>query len=109
MHQRYDAYDAAGFPETSMNDSPVSPRRRLRTLVLILALFAASAAAVLWWYRAIGQWRETTENAYLTGNLVTVSAEVRGTVVRIAAEENDSVSAGAELINQRSEVMRFGC
>jgi membrane fusion protein (multidrug efflux system) len=76
-----------------------SPARRRLTLLLIVLVFAAIGGAAALWYWRVGQWRETTENAYLTGNLVTVSAEVSGTVVRIAAEENDAVAAGAELVS----------
>jgi membrane fusion protein (multidrug efflux system) len=80
-----------------MNASASSARRGL-ALLLILVVFAAIAASAALWYWRIGQWRASTGNAYLAGNLVTVSAEISGTVVRITAEENDAAAAGAELV-----------
>jgi len=80
-----------------MADSP-QPRRRHRTLVVLMLLLLAGAGAGSAWYLQQGQWRETTDNAYLAGNLVVVSALVKGTVVSISAEENDQLGAGVELL-----------
>lgn len=76
----------------------VHPRRarRLRMLIVLLVLSLLAGALTLWYLR-IAQWREVTDNAYLTGNLVTVAAEVDGTVVRIGREDNESVEAAEEL------------
>lgn len=70
--------------------------RRLRMLIVLLILSLAAGALTLWYLR-IAQWREVTDNAYLTGNLVTVAAEIDGTVVRIAREDNETVGPGEEL------------
>jgi len=78
-------------------DSVVRPRRRHITLLIIALLLAAAAGGAVWWYLQIGQWRETTDNAYLTGNLLTVSAEVDGPVVQIGVEDNETVRAGQTL------------
>ena len=72
-------------------------RRRL-TLAVLLALLLIAAAALFLWYWKVLQWQESTDNAYLVGNLVSVSAQTTGTVVWIGAEENDSVAAGDELV-----------
>jgi len=77
---------------------PPDPRRRALTLLVVLLLLACGSGAAVWWYVQFGQWRESTDNAYLTGNLVVVSALVNGTVVALNAEENDQVARGAELL-----------
>ncbi len=80
-----------------MNQTAV-PMRRRATLILMFLVFTLAGAAAGLWFWSVGQWRETTDNAYLTGNLVVVSAQVEGTVVSISAEENDVVATGTELL-----------
>ena len=72
----------------------VRPRRRVFTLIIVVCLLAGAVGAGTLWYLRVGQWRETTDNAYLTGNLVTVSAEVDGPVVQGGVEDNEPVRAG---------------
>jgi len=76
--------------------TPATGRRR-RSLLLILLLLVLVAGAGAAWYYWQGQWYESTGNAYLTGNLVEVSAQIGGSVVWIGPEQNDRVEAG-ELI-----------
>ena len=78
-------------------ESVVRPRRRHLTILIILLLLCGAAAGGAWWYLTVGQWRETTDNAYLTGNLITVSAEVDGPVVQVGVEDNEPVRAGQTL------------
>ena len=64
---------------------------------MLLAVILAGGAAALWYLR-VGQWYESTDNAYLTGNLVEVSAQIGGTVVWIAPEQNQPVRRGQDLL-----------
>lgn len=80
-----------------MSETP-SPRRRRRVILALVVVLALGASAGYAWYLLYGQWYESTENAYLTGNLVVVSSQVSGTVVWIGAEENEPVRAGQEIL-----------
>lgn len=71
-------------------------RKRLMFSILLLAALAGAAAAGRYYWQA--RWYETTENAYLTGNLVEVSAQIGGTVVWIGPEQNQAVARGQELL-----------
>ncbi|MEH6637331.1 MAG: HlyD family efflux transporter periplasmic adaptor subunit, partial [Halioglobus sp.] len=66
------------------------------TGILLLAVLTGVAAAG--WYYWESRWYETTENAYLTGNLVQVSAQIGGTVVWIGREQNQRVQKGQEIL-----------
>ena len=79
-------------------NTPVSPRRRKAFITAIIALAALAGLAVGGWYWWQGRWYETTSNAYFTGNLVEVSAQIGGTVVWIGPEQNQAVVAGDELL-----------
>ncbi len=62
-------------------DPVVRSRRRHLTLLIIALLLGSTAAGVAGWYLQVGQWRESTDNACLTGNLMTVFAEGDGPLV----------------------------
>jgi membrane fusion protein (multidrug efflux system) len=68
-------------------------------LPLLIAGVALSAPGLLH-YQAHG---ESTEDAYVEGNLVQVTPQVGGTVIRIAADNTDFVRAG-EVLVQLNEV-----
>ena len=77
---------------------PAEQRRRRRTGQAGLALLALGAlAAGVWWVLA-GQYRETTEDAYVDGNVVAVTAQVGGVVTAISADDTDYVAAGTPLV-----------
>ncbi len=80
-----------------MDDTPPpGQRKRLISFILVLAILAGAGAAA--WYFWQGRWHESTDNAYLTGNLIEVSAQIGGTVVWIGREQNHAVHRGQEIL-----------
>jgi membrane fusion protein (multidrug efflux system) len=71
--------------------------RRRTLLVLIFAFLAAGGGWAAWW-QLVGRFYETTDNAYVAGNLVEVTPQVAGTVVAIGADDTDRVQAGQMLV-----------
>ena len=67
-----------------------------RIAALVLVLVGALALAVYW--IAVGQYRESTEDAYVGGNVVSVTAQVGGVVTAIRADDTDFVQAGRSLV-----------
>lgn len=51
----------------------------------------------LWWF-LVGRWHETTDDAYVGGNLVQVTPQVAGVVLAIHADDTDHVQAGQKLV-----------
>lgn len=72
-------------------------RRRL-LLSLVLAGFAAVAIGVGGWWLASGRYYESTDDAYVGGNLVQVTPQVAGTVLAIRADDTDFVNSGQTLV-----------
>jgi membrane fusion protein (multidrug efflux system) len=64
--------------------------------VLIAALVAGIVAAVVWYmnYRASGQYLQSTNNAYVRADFVTVSPKVGGYVERVLVADNQPVRRG---------------
>ncbi|MDW2982505.1 MAG: HlyD family efflux transporter periplasmic adaptor subunit [Rhodanobacter sp.] len=74
------------------------PAKRRRALLAVTGMFVL--AALLWfllWFFVFST-REKTDNAYVGGNQVAISAQVPGTVVAILADDTQHVEAGQVLV-----------
>ncbi len=70
-------------------------RRILLVIALIfIGIFALSAA---YWVLVLSK-REKTDDAYVNGNMVVISAQVSGTVVAVLADDTQLVKAGQVLV-----------
>ena len=74
-----------------------SASRKLALLSLALVFLGAGAVAGGWWLMT-GQYREITDNAYVTGEMYHVEPQVAGTVVWIGAENSEYVKKGQPLV-----------
>ncbi|OOG49190.1 efflux RND transporter periplasmic adaptor subunit [Rhodanobacter sp. C01] len=83
------------------NDSGLTaknPAKRRKTLLIMLLVFVL--IGVIWFllWTLVFSRRETTDNAYVNGNQVAISAQVPGTVVAILADDTQHVDAGQILV-----------
>jgi membrane fusion protein (multidrug efflux system) len=72
-------------------------KRRAILLVITLLFIVAGVAWYLLWLLVWSQ-REVTEDAYVNGNQVAVSAQVPGTVIAVLADDTQRVEAGQVLV-----------
>ena len=79
--------------------SPAPSKRRKGRLVLGLVLLAAlgGGGSYGWHWWTIGRFLETTEDAYLQADKVTVAPRIAGTVAAVLVGDNQAVKAGAIL------------
>ena len=79
--------------------TPVTLQQRRRTWLALLALALVLAAALIaGWWLLYARFYQSTDDAYVAGDLVNVMSQVNGTVVAIGADETDPVQAGQELV-----------
>jgi len=81
---------------TTGDDKPKAGTPRWKILWPVM-LLPVVVVIVIWWLVA-GQYRESTEDAYVQGNVVAVTAQVSGVVTAIRADDTDHVAAGQPLV-----------
>ena len=69
-------------------------RARLLIAVVVVLLIGAG----VWYWLTRG--RESTDDAQIDSHVTQVSARVAGTIVRVAVDDNQTVDAGANLVEQ---------
>jgi membrane fusion protein (multidrug efflux system) len=72
--------------------------KRRRVLGLIAFVFLIAAAGYGAWWALSGRYYESTDDAYVGGNIVQITPQVAGTVIAVRAEDTDFVKAGQPLV-----------
>jgi len=80
-------------------DNTPAPRRRLRRLAPLLMLGALVGGGLggNWWMH-VGRFQESTDNAYVQGDIAVLGPGIEGDVAAILVNDNDTVTAGQPLI-----------
>jgi membrane fusion protein (multidrug efflux system) len=72
-------------------------KRRALLIVFTVVVLAALVAYGVWWY-LFARHYESTDDAYVAGNVVQVTPQVGGTVIAIHADDTERVEAGKPLV-----------
>ena len=88
---------AAPLPASHSAIKPAN--RRKHALLFLLAFLLLTGGGWLAHHLMVGRWHETTDDAYVQGNIVTVTPQAGGTVVAIHVEDGMRVEAGQVLVN----------
>jgi len=75
---------------------PNGKRRTALTAIIVVFLAGVLGWGGWWWFA--GQWFESTDDAYVGGNVVQVTPQAPGTVIAVRADDTDFVKAGDELV-----------
>jgi membrane fusion protein (multidrug efflux system) len=84
-------------PHTDHASEPASGKRKV-LLALLGAAVVVSAAAYGAWYLTYARFHESTDDAYVSGNLVQLTPQVSGTVVAVNADDTQIVRAGDPVV-----------
>ncbi len=78
--------------------SPTTHPARKRLLLIATGAFIVLALGYGAWWALFGSHFESTDDAYVHGNLVQITPQVPGTVVAIEADDTEMVKAGQPLV-----------
>jgi membrane fusion protein (multidrug efflux system) len=84
---------------TIESQTPSPPKSKRRRILLLIA-FIFIVLGALWaayWVLVLSK-REKTDDAYVNGNRVVISAQVSGTVIAVLADDTQLVNAGQVLV-----------
>ncbi|MEM5365967.1 efflux RND transporter periplasmic adaptor subunit [Paraburkholderia azotifigens] len=84
-------------PETASATEPNTRKRKL-LLSLLGAAVVASAAAYGAYYTTYARYHETTDDAYVSGNLVQLTPQVTGTVIAVNTDDTQIVKMGDPVV-----------
>jgi membrane fusion protein (multidrug efflux system) len=82
--------------EASAVNPPNGKRRRILLLIAVIFIVIGAMWAA-YWVLVLAK-REKTDDAYVNGNRVVISAQVSGTVVAVLADDTQLVNAGQVLV-----------
>jgi membrane fusion protein (multidrug efflux system) len=82
----------------SAKPTPANRAKRKRLLTGIALLIVVVAVGYGLWYFFVGSHYESTDDAYVAGNVVQVTPQVAGTVIAIKADDTDTVKQGQDLV-----------
>ncbi len=97
-HDQDGKSDQEDKDDKKKKDDPKAKRRKIIVLSIIGAVFVLAGLVWLLLYIFVFSQRETTDDAYVKGDMVTISSRVAGTVVEVAVEETERVHQGQVLI-----------
>jgi membrane fusion protein (multidrug efflux system) len=72
--------------------------RRALLLTLLVGLFVAAGIGYAVYWALVARYVESTDDAYVVGNLVQITPQVSGTVLAIGADDTEYVKAGQTLV-----------
>ncbi|MFK3947739.1 membrane fusion protein (multidrug efflux system) [Pseudomonas sp. TE6349] len=89
---------ATSSDTSAPTEAPTSSRKRKLWLIGLLVLLILGGLGTWAWYSLVGRWYESTDDAYVNGNVVEITPLVTGTVTSIGADDGDLVHAGQVLL-----------
>ena len=92
------AAEAQQVQQAQQQQDAQNQRKRKTGLTIAIALFLIAGLAWLAYWFFFSRHHETTDNAYVSGNMVMLNAQTVGTVEAIMADENQEIKAGQVLI-----------
>ncbi|ATO32581.1 putative multidrug resistance protein EmrK [Dickeya dianthicola] len=82
---------------TTHSSEPRASRRKGYFAILLLVLLLGAAGSTAY-YQLYLRFYETTDNAYVGGNLITLTPQVGGTVTQVSVDDGDYVEKGQLLV-----------
>ncbi|WP_200910792.1 HlyD family secretion protein [Sphingomonas sp. Leaf67] len=89
--------------EIAISDGPPKQPNIVRRIILLVAILGGCAA--MWWYmgyRSFGRFQQSTNDAFVQADTVTVAPRISGYVETVLVNANEEVRAGQPLVRVES-------
>ena len=80
------------------DEAAAKDRKRKRLLLIAGAVFLLAGIGWAAWYFLVGQWYESTDDAYVGANVVQITPQIAGTVLEVGADDTERVKSGQVLV-----------
>ena len=85
--------------QTSTPDTSTLKSRRKLWLAIVTGVFVVVGAGYGAYWATVLRYYQSTDDAYVNGNVVQITPQISGTVVSIGADDTQFVKAGQPLVN----------
>ena len=89
---------AAPLPAAQTSLPAAGNGKRRRALLILLTIVIVVGIAWTAYYLLVARWQQDTDDAYVQGNVVSITPQTMGTVVAINADDGMRVQAGQVLV-----------
>ncbi|MBP3974166.1 HlyD family efflux transporter periplasmic adaptor subunit [Pseudoxanthomonas spadix] len=86
-------------PPPAAAATPPQKNHRRRALLILVAVVIVAGLGWLAYALLYGRWHQSTDDAYVDGNIVSIVPQTMGTVVSIDADDGMKVEAGQALVH----------
>src|SRR6267154_5912997 len=83
---------------TQNDTAPARTSRRWLWLSIVGGAFVLIGAAYTLYWANVLRYRQSTDDAYVNGNVVQITPQISGTVVSIGADDTQFVKTGQQLV-----------
>ncbi|AHL76313.1 hemolysin D [Stutzerimonas stutzeri] len=90
--------EATANTANAQPETPKASGKRKLYLLILAVVVVLGVAGVYLYHTLYGRFYENTDDAYVNGNLVQITPQITGTVIRIAVDDGDYVEAGQPLV-----------
>jgi membrane fusion protein (multidrug efflux system) len=80
------------------NGNGAAQARRRKLIALVLGVFVLAGAAYGVYWALVSRYLQSTDDAYVSGNIVQITPQIAGTVVGIRVDDTQFVQAGQTLV-----------
>ena len=95
MAQETSQTEAQGTPAAAVKNGN---GRRRTLIVAVLAVFALAGIAYGVYWALVARYLQSTDDAYVSGNIVQITPQIAGTVIGIRVDDTQFVQAGQTLV-----------
>ncbi|MCD8552505.1 efflux RND transporter periplasmic adaptor subunit [Seleniivibrio sp.] len=82
-----------------MSENTMRPNSRMRLMLMVTGIFVLIGASYAFYWFTFARYSITTDNAYVSGNIIQITPQTSGSVAAVFVNDTDFVKAGTVLVS----------